>query len=265
VATTKSKSRAEAPPVGQTELASLTMRIIEAVRPHAKAIAIVSIGVVLIVAGLSIWTGLERRKAGNATKAFTDVVAKLNAPVEEAGPQLDLSDPSNPQLAAKKADYKTFADRDQAALDEVSKLEGAYKGKVATDARIVQAGLLYDAGKYDEAIAAYKDFLTASPPPELGARAREGIGYALEAKALAQTDAAARNAGLDEAQRAFAQIEADEKGPFMGLALYHRARIAQLKGDKAGAVSLYKQAAEKLTGSALAEEVKGRLDLLEAK
>jgi hypothetical protein len=94
--------------------------------------------------------------------------------------------------------------------------------------------------------------------------AREGIGYSLEAKALAQSDAAARNAGLDEALKAYAAIATDDKDAHYATALYHQARLRALKGDKAGAVELYKKVLDKNPGGFLTEEVTGRLALLDA-
>ena len=91
----------------------------------------------------------------------------------------------------------------------------------------------------------------------------EGIGYALEAKALAQTDAAARSAGLDEALKAYDDLAHDEKDARYTTVLYHQARLQALKGQKQAAVDLYKKILEKNPGPILTEEVQGRLSLLD--
>src|SRR5262249_59855032 len=130
--------------------------------------------------------------------------------------------------------------------------------------KIVEAGALYDLGKYDEAIAKYREFISSGPGEELAARAHEGLGYALEAKALAQTDAAAKGAGLDQALAAFTDMERDDKQPHYNDALYHQARIRALKGDKAGAIELYKKVMARNPNPLLGEEIQGRLALLGA-
>jgi tetratricopeptide (TPR) repeat protein len=261
----KDKEKARAQQAAMDLLAepqTLAARTVTAIRPHAVKLAALLAGVLVVIIGLAIWTSWTTRKAARATDAFGKLVAVSGARVDEAGPQIELSDPSNPVPTTQKADYKTFAERSQKALELIPTLP--LEGKVADRAKLVQAGLLYDVGKYDEAIVAYKAFIAADAPADLTARAREGIGYALEAKALAQTDAAARNAGLDEALAAFGQIATGEKQPLYAVGLYHQARLKALKGDKAGAVELFKKALEHGATPDLTEEINNRLALLEA-
>lgn len=241
----------------------LVVRAAEVLRPHIKAIAAVMAGLVLVIAGLAVWQALAARREAQATLSFAKLIAEATATVDEAGPSIELFDPQNPG-AIKAAKYKTFAERTNAALALAGTLSFP-SDKVESKTKIVEAGLLYDAGKYDEALAAYRAFLGSDPGPELAVRAREGIGYALEAKALAQTDAAARNAGLDEALKAFSEIAPGDKEPHHGLGLYHQARIKALKGDKPGAVELLKKAQGSEPSPELADEINNRLALLEAK
>ena len=241
---------------------TLAARTVTAIRPHAVKLAALLGGVLAVIIGLAIWTSWTARKAGKATDGFGKLVAVGSARVDEAGPQIELSDPNNPQPLTQKAEYKTYAERSQKALELIPTLP--LDGKVAERTKLVEAGLLYDVGKYDEAIAAYTAFIASDAPADLAARAREGIGYALEAKALAQTDAAARNAGLDEALAAFAQIAAGEKQPLYAAGLYHQARLKALKGDKPGAIELFKKALEANPTPDLTEEINNRLSLLES-
>ncbi len=252
---------------GGNDFQAFAARTVQKLRPHLAKIVAVLVGVVIVIAGLAIWQGITNKKAAAATKAFTDVIAKATARTEEAGPQIEFNEQGQPQISAAASDVKTYAERNTQALALVQTLESSHGGTdVASHAQLVKAGLLYDEGKYDEAAAAYKAFVDARPPvAELAAVGREGYAYALEAKALAQTDAAARTAGLDAALQAFAAIEPDEKGAFFGRALYHRARITALKGDKAAAIELYKKSLEKDPDSDLADEINSRLALLEAK
>jgi tetratricopeptide (TPR) repeat protein len=258
----KEKARQQAAMELLAEPQTVAVRAVNAIRPHATKIALLLGGVLVVVIGLAIWTTWSARKAARATQAFGQLIAATGARVEEAGPQIELGDPNNPTVSLQKPEHKTFAERAQKALELLPTLP--LEGEVADRAKLVEAGLLYDVGKYDEAVAAYRAFLDAGPMPELAARAREGVGYALEAKALAQTDAAARNAGLDEALAAFAQVAGGEKQPLYAVGLYHQARIKALKGDKAGAMELYKKALEHAPTPDLTEEINNRLALLEA-
>lgn len=257
----KSKASTDAEPLAAApdEFQTLTAKAIDAARPHARTIAIGVVVLGVAVGGLSIWGWMRDRKAAAATLEFGKVLDVATANVEEGGIDPIVLMGSEPEPAK----FKTFKERAEAQLTAVQALNNAAGGTgVAARAHFVTAGALYDLGKYDDAIAAHKAFIGSSPGVDFEAMAREGIGYALEAKALAQTDAAARNAGLDEALAGYAAIDPDEKGAYRGLALFHQARIKALKGDKAGAIALYKKVLEDPT-THLKDEATSRLALLE--
>jgi tetratricopeptide (TPR) repeat protein len=259
----KIKSRKEAPETKpEDELRSLTERAIDAARPYLRQIAIGAAALVLVIAALEVWGGMRERKAGAATAELGKVLDTATASVDEAGPDLEQLQSGEPEAPAK---FKTFKDRAEAEVASVLALDASYGStRIAKRADLVAAGALYDLGKYDEAIAKYKEFLGSGPGEELAALAHESLGHALEAKALAQTDAAAKGAGLDAALTAYADIQRDEKLPHYADALYHQARIKALKGDKAGAIDLFKKVAAANPNPLLAEEVQGRLALLGA-
>ena len=73
---------------------------------------------------------------------------------------------------------------------------------------------------------------------------REGLGLALEAKAAAEKDAAARQKGLEEALATFATEQPEDNGPRRAYALYHQARLQLLLGKRADARSLFEKAKE---------------------
>jgi tetratricopeptide (TPR) repeat protein len=262
VAKIKGKPREEAEgPNPENELKSLTERALHAARPHLRAIAIGLVAFVVVAGGLSIWSSMRDRKAGEATAELAKVLDVATASVDEAGPEIDPSDPTAGPRAAK---FKTFKDRSEAVLAAHKALESSFGSSTVTErAALVQAGALYDLGKFDDAIAAYGTFLKSAPSVELTALAKEGMGYAQEAKALALPDAAARQAGLDTALETFASIDTDEQGPHYTQAIYHQARIKALKGDKAGAAELFKKVLERNPNPLLTEEVQGRLALLD--
>lgn len=250
---------------GTNEVQTYASRAVEALRPHAKTLLAIAVALVAVIVAMSIWQAMKAKKSGQATAAFAQVIEASTARVEEAGPQVTLNENGQPEINSAKAEVPTYAARAEAGLAAMSKLEAAYGGTdVARNAALVKAGLLYDAGKFDDAAASYKAFLAGGPPAELAARAREGVGYAIEAKALAETDAKAREAGLTEAAKAFADLEPNAKGSYYGVALYHQGRIAALKGDKNGAIDFYKRSLETAPRPELAEEITSRLSLLGA-
>lgn len=259
----KIKTREKAPETKpEDELRSLTERAIDAARPYMKQIAIGAAALVIVIAAVEVWEGMRDRKAGAATAELGKVLDTATATVEEAGPDLEQLQSGEPETPAK---FKTFKDRAEAELSAVQVLDATYgQTKIAKRADLVLAGALYDLGKYDDAIAKYKEFLASGPGEDLAAMAHEGLGHALEASALAKTDAAAKGAGLDAAMAAYADIQRDDKLAHYADALYHQARIKALKGDKAGAIELFKKAAAANPNPLLAEEVQGRLSLLGA-
>jgi tetratricopeptide (TPR) repeat protein len=241
---------------------SVIDQVAKVAKPYLKPIGIgAGALLVAIVAGM-FWTGAQAKKAGHATAELGKVLDTATARVDEGGPDIEaLASGQEPEPAR----FKTFKDRSEAELAASQALDVTFGGsKAALRAKLVAAGALYDLGKYDEAIAAYHVFLDSGPGVDLAAVAKEGIGYCTEAKALAQTDAAARTAGLGEALKAYAAIAADDNDPHYATSLYHQARIHALQGDKAGAVDLYKKVLEKSPGGVLTEEVNGRLALLDA-
>src|SRR5258705_11323542 len=93
--------------------------------------------------------------------------------------------------------------------------------------------------------------------------AREGLALSIEAKALAEKDATARNAGLDRALAEYKQLQPDEKGYYHDVAVYHQARVLSLKGDKKGAAALFQEIVDKMPSSSIVGEARERLPLLE--
>ena len=74
--------------------------------------------------------------------------------------------------------------------------------------------------------------------------AREGLGLALEMKAVAEKEPAARQKGLEEALAAFQAMQPDDKGPRHAFALYHQGRMLGLLGKRADAKATLEKAKE---------------------
>lgn len=249
---------AAAPPPDQ--FVTFWDRVGEKLKPHTRKLVAAGVAVAVLIGALSLWQWWDRRREGKASLALREAMATADAPILPEGQPL----PELPPGMTPPVTYKSAKDRGEATLAALDKLDRSFGGsKVAKQARLVRAGVLYDLGRWDDAAAEYKKFLGSTSDPVLKLVAREGLGYALEAKALAQTDASARNAGLDAALAEYKQLQPDEKGLYRDMALYHQARVLQLKGDKAGAVALYKQIVDGMPGSQVASEARDRLAQLE--
>jgi hypothetical protein len=250
------REAAEAAPANE-ELVTLTSRVTKALRPHAFKILAVLVGVLIMLTAVGTWNWLQKRRATNATRDFGKAMETMHADVT------DTPDPTPPKKDAPPK-FTTNKDRSEATLAILQKLDKSYaKTGVGKAARLVEAGTLYDLGRYDEAISAYQEFLKSAPKNELQVIGREGLGYAQEAKALAQTDALAQEAGLKEALKTFEAMQPDDKGQGRDLALFHQGRVqAELK-QKDKAVELFKQALDKTTSSSLRKQIGNRLAALD--
>jgi tetratricopeptide (TPR) repeat protein len=253
----KSQKTAQVAPVEQFQ--TLTSRLFTGLRPHLGKIAAVTGGVVLVVGAMSIWSWYKARRDARATTAFGKVVDVIRSPVVKEEPPDYKPDPDEPH-------FKSQEDKNQAALAEMERLEKDYgSSDVAKEAALVKAGILYDMGRWDEAIAAYKKFLASSPTGEPAYVAKEGLAYAIEAKglALAEKDPDKAKAIYADALREFERLDPDEKGPHRDIALYHQARVKALMGDKKGAIETYKLIIDKFPATQVAPEINNRLAILE--
>jgi hypothetical protein len=231
----------------------------EKLAPYRTKI-LVAVGLVVVVfIGLAIRSYLGRKQEEKATLGFDAAMTAANARVLGDIPA-DLQIPGEDPTALK---FKTSQERSTATLAALDKLEADYAGTdVAKKALLVRAGVLYDLGRYDDALAAYRGSLS-SASGALRYVAREGVALSIEAKALAEKDAAARTAGLDKALAEYKLLQPDEKGYYHDVAVFHQARVLALKGDKDGAVKLYKQIVDTMPSSSVVGEARERLALLE--
>jgi predicted negative regulator of RcsB-dependent stress response len=218
--------------------------ILDRLIPHMKKIvvAIVITSIVLGIIFFVIW--LQDRKHAKETDKLAQVVDVAARPVLAPGEKADPKDKDQPFADAKE--------RANAVLDTMSTqatdLAGpSYKG-----------AMLLRAGKTDEAIAEYKK--DENKPGMDGVLAREGLAIALETKAEAEKDPAARQKGLEDALAEFQKMQPDEKGARHEYALYHQGRVLDELGKRADAKAALQKAKAAITpGSPLAELVDMRL------
>ena len=152
--------------------------------------------------------------------------------------------------------FKTDKERLEAALKEVDGLLSSEPhSPLHREAELQKAGLLLDLQRPDDAIPLYSDVVGSRLDSNLKFIAQEGLGYAYEGKG-----------DLDQALAAFTKLAGDDpKGFYHDRSLYHQARIAERKGNPAGAVKLYKEVLEKTPQTALRDEISNRLAVLETK
>jgi tetratricopeptide (TPR) repeat protein len=243
-----SKSGADQPPVEQFQ--SFTSRAYYFLRPHAIKLAAVIGGVAVVLIAFSVYTWWDGKREAEATRLFGEVTRILEARIEPPKPEPAAPAPESDKDA--KLTYATLKERGEAALGVLDRIERDYGSTdVAEQAMLVKAGQLLDLGRFDEAAAAYQRVIDKNGA--LRFLAAEGLGYALEAKG-----------DLDGALAAFVKLQPDEKGFYRDQSLYHQARILAKKGDKAGALTLYKQILEKWPQSSLKTDVTNRVASLEA-
>lgn len=223
-------------------------RIVEVLGPRRKPL-FAGLGALLgVVTAAAIFQKIDDDKKVDATAAFTAIERAANV-------ELETTAPAN---ADEGPHFKTAAERRTAVLKMLDDFLGKYGGTdLKAEALVMKGGQLYDGGRYDDAIAAYDGALGAKLGPRLRFLADEGKGYAYEGKG-----------DLGKAEAAFAVLGDDAKG-FGGFyqdrAVYQKARMTQLKGDKMAAVKLYEQVMDKMPGSLLHDEIVDRLAVLEAK
>lgn len=198
--------------------------LLDRLLPHMKQIiiAIAVVSVVLVVIFTIRWFR-ERGQIAD-TKKLDQVLDVAREPIRAKD---EKPDPQKPSFGDSK-------ERGQAVLAEIAK-----QGTDATG-HAFRGGQLMDAGKIDDAIAEYRQG-TVDKTIE-GVLCREGLGIALETKALAEKDNAARQKGLEEALAAFTAMQPDEAGMRRAYALYHQGRIQQTLGKRAEAKALFEQA-----------------------
>jgi len=222
--------------------------IVDRLLPHMKKIIIAIIGVAVVLSAYYGWRSWREHQQEQQTDKLASVLGVGTRP---------LLPPNLPPDPNRPPGYTSEKERATAALAELAKQD-------AGDAigHVYRGGLLLDAGKLDEAIAELRQAETADGIN--GALARESLGIALETKATAEKDPAARQKGLEGALQTFVAMQRDPLGPRYAYALYHQGRIQQTLGKKAEAKALYEKAKEIGGATELAGLIEQRLATLGA-
>jgi tetratricopeptide (TPR) repeat protein len=190
-------------------------------RPHIKKIA-AGAGALAVVLGLFYtWRWMKNRKAASHTGDLAGAVELGQRPVLAPDPAKPV-DPTKPAPVDEKPPYPSVKARAEAVLDQLDNAGG-----LADADPLYHAALLMDAGRLDEAAAIYAAH--AGDAGLIGVRAREGQGYAIEARAAASKDSGEQQKLLEQALTVFKTMQPDDKGARADYAHYHIGRLlAQL-------------------------------------
>jgi len=229
-------------------------RLVAVLAPRQKPAIAAAVAIAVVVIGAAIfnyWDGSRHLAASR----------KLSRIQEIANAEL-LGDASDPREGGSHKDdaprFKTSAEREGAVLKEGDQfLSGDATAGLKDEGLIIKGAALLTLSRYDEALTTYQASLAAKLDPRLRFLAYEGLGYSYEGKG-----------DLDKALGEFAKMTDGASGPpgfYEDRALYHKARLTALKGDKAGAVTIYRQILTKVPDTGLKDEITDRLALIEAK
>lgn len=283
------KSKATAIPETDEFLSGVD-RIVRAIRPHAAKLAVAGGLVVVIVVGFTTYRWWQERKHTQATELYARAATLNHVEVsppeprpepakpdgDAAKPDGDAAKPAGEEAAATTVEPaleldargipKTFASAEQrasavlAVLDELMDEYGSTS--VAKQARLLQAEALYQLGRYREAADRFRQYAEEGGPQDLVLNAREGAAYSLEAMAMAEKDAKAKEAGLEKALKAFTDMQPQADGPRHDEALYHQGRILSQLGREEQARKTFEQVLTDHPDTSLKPDIEMRLPAL---
>ena len=229
-------------------------RIVAIMAPRQKPAIAALVALAVVVIGAAIINTWESSRHLDAARKLSRVQEIANADLLTDG--ADTKDD-----ATRKGDvprFKTSAERQSAVLKEVDQfVSSGAPPSLKAEALVIKGAGLLSAARYDDALAAYQAALDARLDARLAFLAHEGQGYAYEAKGE-----------IDKALGAFAKLESGAAalgGFYQDRALYHKARLTEIKGDRTGAVTIYKQILAKVPDTGLKDEISDRLASIEAK
>lgn len=220
--------------------------LVDRLLPHVKKIVWVTIAIAIVVGGVFGYRACKHNKEAKETGKLAEVFVAGMKPV---------ADPAEPPDPVKNPGFASEKERAEAML-------AAAAGNGAKLPAELHASLLLDAGKHDEAIAEYKTCETGVTPEAV--LCREGLGIAIETKALTEKDPAARQRGLEDALAVFVRMQPAEDGPRRAYAIYHQGRIQLALGKRTEGKTLLEKAKELKPPRDLIEQIERRLSGLGA-
>jgi tetratricopeptide (TPR) repeat protein len=215
---------------------------------NAKALVIGISTLATVVVGSVVITQISETRGARASAALDRVqrIASAELVVGGAAPKQD----GVPHFATEK-------ERMEAALKELDAQFPSGRSPLYPEASLVRGSLLLGLERADEAATLYQKLLDGKLDARLRFLAREGLGYAHE-----------RKGKLQEAGAVFAKLGDDAAGMggfYKDRARYHAARLAEMQGNPAEAMRIYREVLDKNPTTSLRDEITNRLALLELK
>jgi tetratricopeptide (TPR) repeat protein len=213
-------------------LARATHGVTQWVRKHFTLLQWVI--VIAIVGGIA-WQVWSWRHGKTVAKASDVLMEGVSSELGRVG----ASPAADPDIVERRPTFETEEARLQAAAERYAGAVEQRKGSgTAWLAKLGLAGVLYDQGKYDEAIDAYeqvKGSELAKHDADVRLRAIEGVGLAQEAKG-----------DREAALKSFRELENSDLLGFKSLGLFHQARLHHAQGETQRAKELIAQVQEQV-------------------
>ncbi|MCG8419531.1 MAG: hypothetical protein MJE77_16495 [Proteobacteria bacterium] len=256
----------------EDEFVSSMGRMGKVLEPYIKQVVLATAAIVacaILVVGYGWW---DDRKEARATTLYQRALVLSRIPVfppDQSGDENQSGESEQPvdrDGDGTPEEFRSTAQRAEATLAELDKLRSQY-GSTATAAQasLLYAGMLYDLGRYSDAEAMFQTYAKNVSSVQMRRIAREHLGYAQEAMAMAEKDENAKKEGLKRALETFRQIQTDDEGPGRDRALYHEARILGALGDREKAIAALEKALEVAPSSDIRYEINLRRVQLQSK
>jgi tetratricopeptide (TPR) repeat protein len=228
------------------------------VGPRKKPALAILVAAGVVIVGIMVIDKFESDKRVTDSAAFEQIQQVATADLLSAADTADKDAPPARKSSDDVPRFKTIEERQAAVLKDVTLFSAAHSGsRLRPEAALLEGTTLLAAGRFDEAITAYQAALNSKLDARLRFLAREGLLYAHEGKGQLDMALAEASSLIDDSK--------DFQGFFKERGLYQKARLTERKGDKAGAVKLYREVLDKVTDSPLHDAITDRLALLEAK
>jgi tetratricopeptide (TPR) repeat protein len=213
---------------------------------------------VTVVVGSIIFANISERHATSATDALARIERVATAELRPEG--APTTNPDGTPLADDGVPhFKTEKERAEAALKQLDAFVAGSGNPLRAEGSLQRGPLLLELGRYPEAIAGYEQLLAGKLDDRLRFLAREGLGYALEQKGDLPAAAATFEKLTDDA------APFKDSGFYKDRAAFHKARIAELRGNAEDAKKLYREVLDKNPTTSLRDEITNRLAVLELK
>jgi tetratricopeptide (TPR) repeat protein len=221
-----------------------------------RELLVVSTMIVTAVVGSVVFATLSERKAQSASDTLARIDRLATAELRPEGSP--ATNPDGTPLADDGVPhFKTEKERAEATLKELDGFIAGSGNPLRAEGRLRRGPVLLTLGRAPEAVKAYEEILSGKLDDRLRFLAHEGLGYAHE-----------QAGDLPAAIAAFEKLEGDaaafkETGFYKDRAAFHKARIAELRGNADDAKKLYREVLDKNPTTSLRDEITNRLAVLE--